>query len=154
MSREETFFNPRAMARVVEHVEWPEQEIVYKDGSSNQSQYVRAMAMLYERWMRDWTLPDVEASFRNVCAGNYVDEYRHIMEAWDTRIRQVYAWFEGLWYGANPRQFRPLLRWYAPDLGNESSADRWLEVTHLFFGRLSDMLRPRIIEEEGGTTDG
>lgn len=90
------------MERVVRAVEWEEELVQYKDGSTNQERYIMALAELWERWMREWTLPDFAQSVTDLRAGNYVVVLERVLSAIPERIMQLKGFWLGLWYGANP----------------------------------------------------
>lgn len=108
----EDFFTPRSLARVANAVEWEDVLVEYKDGSTNFSCYTQAMAILWERWMREFTLDDFREAVTNVRGGNFVQEFQRMCEALPGRIAVLRGFWEGLWYGANPgRKPPPRGRW-------------------------------------------
>lgn len=95
-------FTPKSLARVAEAVDWEETLVVYKDGTTNMQQYMRAMAILYERWMRGWSIPDFAEQVRNAGANNWVEGLGRIYNSLQERVGQLVGFYEGLWRGANP----------------------------------------------------
>jgi hypothetical protein len=83
-------------------VDWEDDVVVYNNGETNQSEYMKAMAVLYERWMRGWALPDFETGLKNLHAQEFVKQLDHILDSMTERIQQLRGFWEGLWYGANP----------------------------------------------------
>lgn len=102
MSNAERFFTPKSLARVAEAVEWEEVVAFYKDGTSNQSEYMRAMAILWERWMREWAIGDFAQSIHDVGSREYVTLLVRLLDTVETRVQQLVGFFQGLWAGANP----------------------------------------------------
>ena len=98
-------FDPRSLARVVEQVEWEPTVELYKDGTTNQEKYIQCMAILWERWMREWELPDFAALFYDVGGGNFGSAFYKFATVIPERIAQLVGFWKGLWYGANPRNY-------------------------------------------------
>jgi len=98
----ETLFTPWSLARVAKAVEWEDELVLAKDGSSNQGKYMEALAILYERWMRDWQLPDFERSILAIHKKDFVALFKQILSTMEERIFQFGGFFRGLWLGANP----------------------------------------------------
>jgi len=100
----ERFFTPRSMERVVNHVEWEDDLVVYRDGTTNQQRYMMALAELWERWMREWSLPDFAQAVDSAQGGKFVEGLLEVISAVPQRIEQMIGFYRGLWYGANPRK--------------------------------------------------
>jgi len=103
----EKLFTPRSLERVVRSVEWEDEISYYRDGTSNQQRYMMALAELWERWMRQWSLPDFAQAVRDVEQRNYVTGLKRVLEAIPERIQQLVGFYRGLWYGANPFSGKP-----------------------------------------------
>ncbi len=103
MSRSDLLFEPRSLARVVNHVEWEQEVRYYKDGRSNQEMYVQAMSMLLERWLREFSLPDLLGALDAAGGGDWPGLVHHGLQSIESKVQQFRGFWEGLWYGANPR---------------------------------------------------
>lgn len=102
MSQSEYLFDPRALARVAAHVEWEPELRYYKDGTSNQSHYVKAMTMLWERWMREYGLPELLELVHAGGTSDWLGFISTVLETIKEKLNMFRGFFEGLWYGANP----------------------------------------------------
>lgn len=98
----ERLFSPKSLARVAEAVEWEDVLQVYKDGSTNQAEFMRALGILWERWMRGWSIPDFANAIQAVQAGRWVDQFERIVQTLENRVSQLVGFYQGLWAGANP----------------------------------------------------
>lgn len=105
----ERFFTPWSLARVAEAVEWEGELVFAKDGSSNQEQYMKALSILWERWMRNWTLPDLASVLKDAGAQNWASAFAHSLETLKSRVEQLFGFYQGLWAGANPGRSRAVM---------------------------------------------
>jgi hypothetical protein len=103
VSKEQYLFDPRALARVAEHVEWEPELKYYRDGTSNQSYYVKAMVMLLERWLREFTLIDLALALQSAGSGDWPGLIQQGLDTIEEKVTQLRGFWEGLWYGANPK---------------------------------------------------
>lgn len=99
----ETFFSPWSLARVCKAVEWEEELVRARDGSSNQGKYMEAIGTLWERWVRGWSLPDVLAAAHAAGTGEWTEAFFKLFETLENRVVQIIGWYSGIWAGANPR---------------------------------------------------
>jgi len=98
----ERLFTPWSLARVCEAVDWEDDLVERKDGTTNQEQYIKAVAILWERWVRGWSLPDFLAAL-NVSSGEgFFQVFVRILTSLPERVYQLKGFYEGLWAGANP----------------------------------------------------
>jgi hypothetical protein len=149
MSRGEYLFDPRALARVANAVEWEPELRYYKDGHSNQEFYVQAMVMLMERWLREFSLPDLLLALRSAGGGDWPGLLRQGIGGLREKVEQLRGFWEGLWYGANPRgsslarSIRAGLVPYLPVPVDSESAvageAEMLAVLSSFFSRLREL---------------
>lgn len=102
MSRGEILFSPKSLHRVALAVEWEDELELYKDGSTNQGHFMAAMAVLWERWMRGWSIPDFSQALTDARAGGFVDGVKRICSSLPERIAQLKGFYEGLWGSVNP----------------------------------------------------
>lgn len=98
----EAFFTPWSLARVAKAVEWEDELMSAKDGSTNQGKYMEALAILYERWMREWALPDFEQAVLDIHNKEFFSLFARIITSMEERVFQLSGFFRGLWMGANP----------------------------------------------------
>jgi len=98
----ERLFSPKSLARVANAVEWEDTLVWYKDGSTNQEQFMKALSILWERWMREWSLPDFAQLAQYVMDKQWTDAFVHLVRGIPQRIQQLKGFYEGLWAGANP----------------------------------------------------
>lgn len=96
-------FSPKDMARVVMAVEWEDELKVYRDGTTNQQQFMRALGILWERWMRGWSVPDFFSAVHEAGSNNFASGLRRILQSMPERVAMLKGFYEGIWYGANPR---------------------------------------------------
>lgn len=118
-------FSPKSLARVAEAVDWEEVVAFYKDGTSNQSEYMKAMAILWERWMREWAIGDFAQSISDVGSRKYVELLVRLLDSVETRVQMLVGFFQGLWAGANPGWYRKgIFTWtpVAPEWDGETAA--------------------------------
>lgn len=112
----EILFSPRSLCRVAGAVEWEDVLTWYNDGSTNQSQFMSAMAIMQERWIRGWSFPDFGEAVRNVAAGEFVRELERILSTWKERISQLVGFYQGLWWSVNRGLVGPKARMaWTPD---------------------------------------
>jgi len=133
----ERLFTPKSLARVAEAVEWEDELIVYPDGSNNQERYMKAMAILWERWMRGWSIPDFASSF--LAAGNLTlaTRFSEILDTMAERIAQLKGFYEGLWAGANPETIAPSRFLGPPDLGPMTAEEMTKNAFDTFFEEMT-----------------
>jgi len=110
----ERLFSPRSLARVCEAVEWEDELRFWKDGSSNHEQYMKAMAVLWERWMRGWELMDFFKAVQDAGSQNFASGILRVFETLPQRIQQLKGFYEGLWAGANPKPAARAYDWETP----------------------------------------
>lgn len=106
MSRHDLLFNPRSLARVVEKVEWEPELVWYKDGHSNQELYTQCWSMLLERWIREFALYDMLDILHSTGSREWLQVMQKGLSTMKNKIEQCRGFWEGLWYGANPRGVR------------------------------------------------
>jgi len=98
----ERLFTPWSLARVAEAVEWEDYLTEKVDGTTNQQQYMKALAILWERWMRGWEIPDFLSAVENVGNQRFAEQFTKIIDSVEQRITQVLGFWQGIWAGANP----------------------------------------------------
>lgn len=98
----ERLFTCKSLERVCRVVDWEEQLEIYRDGTTNQQRYMMALAELWEGWMRDWTLPDLQQALLDASSDKFVEAFQRLIETIPQRISQLVGFWDGLWYGANP----------------------------------------------------
>jgi hypothetical protein len=98
----ERLFTPKSLARVAEHVEWEDVLTYYRDGTTNQAEFMRALAILWERWMRGWSVLDFSYALQALHEGTWVSRFYEILSSMEERIQQLVGFYKGLWTGANP----------------------------------------------------
>ena len=64
---------------------------------------MRALAMLYERWMREWSVPDLLSALNAVRGRDFAAAFDRIVSTMENRVFQFVGFWKGIWYGANPR---------------------------------------------------
>lgn len=103
MSKGDLLFEPRSLARICNAVEWEPELRYYQDGTSNQSYYVQAMTILLERWLREFTIQDLLLALHSAGSGDWPGLLKQGLETIEQKVNQLRGFWEGLWYGANPR---------------------------------------------------
>jgi len=98
----ERLFSPKSLERVVRSVEWEDELIKYRDGTTNQERYMMALGELWERWIREWSIPDFAKALRDTEQKNFLKGFRRVLQSLPERIAMLKGFYEGLWYGANP----------------------------------------------------
>lgn len=83
---------------------------MYRDQTTNQQQYMRALATLWERWVRGWAYPELAAVLADVFQENFLDGFEKVLRALPSNIWQLRGFFEGLWFSANPPKSAALAR--------------------------------------------
>lgn len=145
----ERFFTPWSLARVAEHVEWEEELVRAKDGTTNQQMFMAAIAILYERWMRGWSIPDFASAVDEAASGNFLSGLARILSSMEERVGQLLGFYQGLWWGANPRAINPWTGINQPAPEPASSyelAGRRMELFYL-------TIREYIMQLEGGNNE-
>lgn len=99
MSKEEKFFNPKVLARVVETVEWEGNLEVYKNGTSNQGEFMRALGLLYGRWLFEETLPDAWDAAKSLVAEDWPAMFRQLLRVLPEKIEQLAGFWTGQFGG-------------------------------------------------------
>lgn len=111
MSRKNRLFSPRGLRRVANAVEWEDDLRFYPDGTTNQEMYMAALALLWERWVREWNLLDFQSALADPQGGiDFYEGFKRIIETFPARIMQLRGFYEGLWWGANPEWTGPAPR--------------------------------------------
>jgi len=108
----ERLFTPWSLARVAEAVEWEDVLEYRRDGSSNQAQFMKAMSILWERWMREWQLPDFANVLTEVRDRDWIGVFEVSIKGLQNRVQQLVGFYQGLWAGANPGWRRAF--WFPP----------------------------------------
>lgn len=121
----EKFFSPKSLARVANAVEWEDRLQVYTDGTTNHSCYLEALAILWERWIREYTLSDFSDMIVDAWRGDFAEGFKRVCEEIPAKLEQLLGFYRGLWYGANPDWKAAL----PPIRGSESQLADWL-ATH------------------------
>jgi hypothetical protein len=103
MSKAELLFDPRALARVANAVEWEGELRYYKDGHSNQEFYIQATSMLMERWLAGFAWEDMLLALHAAGGGDWPGLLRQGLSTIEQKVQQLRGFWEGFWYGANPK---------------------------------------------------
>ena len=108
MSRKNRYFNPRSLRRVATAVEWEDDLHFYVDGTTNQEMYLASVALLWERWVRGWSLPDLLSALADSRSRQgFAEGVKRIIDTIPERVMQLRGFYEGLWWGANPNWVGP-----------------------------------------------
>jgi hypothetical protein len=99
VSASEKFINPKVLARIVESVEWEGNLEVYKNGTSNQGEFMRALGLLYGRWLSDEDLPDAWAAAKALNARDWVAMFKLVLRVLPERIEQCAGFWSGTFGG-------------------------------------------------------
>lgn len=121
----EKFFSPKSLARVANAVEWEDRVQVYTDGTTNHSCYIEALAILWERWIREYSLSDFLDMLVDAWRGDFAEGFKRVAEEIPAKLEQLLGFYRGLWYGANPDWKGPI----PPIRGTEGQLADWL-ATH------------------------
>jgi len=150
----ERFFTPRSLERVAEAVEWEDVLYWYKDGTSNQSRYMAAMAVLWERWMRGWAIPDFGEALRSADSGNFVEALTRVLNSLEERISQLVGFYQGLWWSVNRGVYSAGRAWGEPDVASWNDEERARMRIEGFASRMGPLLSTMKEETNGsGGTD-
>lgn len=99
MSKEEKFVNPKVLARIAETVEWEGNLQLYRNGRSNQGEFMRALGLLYGRWLSEENLPDAWAAAKAVGARDWAEMFRLVVRVLPERIEQCASFWTGTFGG-------------------------------------------------------
>lgn len=148
MSSWQRFWEPKAVARIINGLDWEEELRYYKDGTSNQGEYIRGMTMMLERWMREWTLPDLARSLNASLNNDLGNQIEHALDTFENRIAQLWGFAQGLWQGANPRGLLGFLFGQTPQVSMQSESERIEQRLLRFRTRITELVTLSM-EEEG-----
>lgn len=137
MSKEERFLNPKVLARMVETVEWEGNLVLYKNGSSNQGEFMRALGLLYGQWLFQEDLPDAWAAAKAIGARDWFEMFRLLLRKLPEQIEQMGGFWRGTLSGGLPKAkglFGGLNPWTGEGGTELPSEDRMMasELEYLF----------------------
>lgn len=100
------FFDPRALDRVVEAVEWEDDLVVYNDGSTNQARWMHALGTMMERWSAQ-NVQDAIEGFSTLWFGDYDDIVARAVTSISLRVQQMLGFWSAI-FGRRARTFDPV----------------------------------------------
>lgn len=96
MSKGEVLFSPKSLVRVVRAVEWEDDLVVYRDGSSNQGRFMEALALLWGRWISGESLPSFVAQVQAAAAEDWVKGFEQVIREMPAKVLQFVGFYRGL----------------------------------------------------------
>ncbi len=136
----ERLFSPKSLKRVVAAVEWEDDVVFYKDGTSNQQRYMQALAILWERWIRGYTLPDFASAVSDIGSENFVEGFVRVIREIPRKVYQLKGFYEGLWLSVNPERPAPAPAAPRATVGSYVSKPEWARAVDSCLSQLRSML--------------
>ena len=146
MSRDERFFNPKVLRRVAQAVEWEGNLRAYKNGRTNQGEYMAALGILWGRWMFEDRFDEAWSAAKQFLARDWASMFRDVLRGMPSKIEQLAGFYRGTFGGilktvVSSRQLPA--RFVADSSSNLAPADREVAAA---LGELFAELA-RIVEE-------
>ena len=131
MSVEEKFFNPKVLARVAKHVEWPGNLELYRNGTTNQGEFMRAVGELYGQLFAGEYLPDAWAAAKIIAKRDCEGAMLKMVEEIPQKIEQVVGFWTGFFGGSLSRRkslWGPVNPWTGEISVSSSDPDATMEA--------------------------
>ena len=100
MSKEEKFVNPKVLHRLALAVEWEGNLEVYKNGKSNQGEYMAALGILWGRWMREDRFDEAWAAAKQFAQRDWAAMFLDVLRAVPSKIEQLKGFYQGVFGGS------------------------------------------------------
>jgi len=144
VSAEERFFNPKVLARVAGHVEWPGNLEVYRNGKTNQGEFMRAVAQLYGQLLVGEYLPDAWTAAKVIAREDWQGAFRFLLQEIPEKVEQFVGFWQGFFQGALSRRkgfWGPLNPWTGQPTTTGADPDKDLEADlRMFVVRLASII--------------